>query len=145
MRSFILKRGLTKILIPVLALYATPACALELIMFETKGCIWCKKWRDEIGPIYPKTEEGKFAPLRQIDMIKDAREQFKINAPITISPTFVLVSEKNEVGRIVGYPGEEFFWSLLSELIEKATVFQQKQNRTSKPIARHTDVSDTNN
>ena len=129
MRSFILKRRLTKILILVLALYATPACALELIMFETKGCIWCKKWRDDIGPVYPKTEEGKFAPLRQIDMIENAREQFELNAPITISPTFVLVSGTKEIGRIVGYPGEEFFWSLLSELLAKAEVFSSGRNR----------------
>ena len=120
MSNFICKRKIAWVLIPAIALCVTPACALELIMFETEGCVWCKKWREDVGSIYDRTQEGKIAPLRSIDLTEDAQEQFKLKAPVSISPTFVLVSEKNEVGRIIGYPGEDFFWALLSDLLNKA-------------------------
>ena len=119
MSNFIIKRKIAWILVPTIALWVTPAHALELIMFETKGCIWCKKWHEDVGSIYSRTDEGKIAPLRQIQMIEDFQGQLKLKAPVTVSPTFVLVAENNEVGRIIGYPGDEFFWFLLSELLEK--------------------------
>ena len=119
MSNFIIKREITWIFVPIIALWVTPAHALELIMFETKGCIWCKKWHEDVGSVYSRTEEGKIAPLRQIEMIEDFHDQLKLKALVTVSPTFVLVAERNEVGRIIGYPGDEFFWFLLSELLEK--------------------------
>ena len=39
--------------------------------------------------------------------------------PVRSSPTFVLVDGGREIGRITGYPGAEFFWPLLGELIAK--------------------------
>ncbi|RZV98551.1 MAG: hypothetical protein EX266_17160, partial [Rhodobacteraceae bacterium] len=44
-----------------------PVAALELIMVEEHGCIWCARWNAEIAPIYPKTDEGERAPLRRVD------------------------------------------------------------------------------
>ena len=119
MGNFIIKQKIAWMLIPAIVLWVPAAYSLELIMFETEGCIWCKKWHGDIGSVYSRTEEGKIAPLRQIKMIEDFQDQLNLNAPVTVSPTFVLVAEKNEVGRIIGYPGDEFFWFLLSELLEK--------------------------
>ena len=42
--------------------------SLELVMVEEEGCMWCQRWLEEIGPIYPKSSEGKRAPLRRIDI-----------------------------------------------------------------------------
>ncbi len=42
--------------------------AAELIMLEEDGCPWCELWREEVGGIYPVTEEGKRLPLRIIDI-----------------------------------------------------------------------------
>ena len=38
---------------------------------------------------------------------------------IVFTPTFVLWHEGREIGRIVGYLGEDFFWGQLGELIEQ--------------------------
>ena len=38
---------------------------------------------------------------------------------IVYTPTFVLMDGGREIGRIVGYPGEDFFWSLLGELVQR--------------------------
>ena len=42
--------------------------AAELIMVEQQGCYYCLEWKDQLGHIYPKTPEGKFAPLKTIDI-----------------------------------------------------------------------------
>ncbi len=97
-----------------------PVHAAELVMFESKICEWCDAWHAEIGPIYPKTDEGKRAPLRTVD-IHDARPGDLTDIDgIRFTPTFVLLADDgNEIGRINGYPGEDFFWGLLGELIAK--------------------------
>ena len=40
-------------------------------MFRRDGCSWCAKWDREIGPIYPKTEFNRRAPLRQVNLDHD--------------------------------------------------------------------------
>ena len=43
--------------------------AAELIMVEQQGCYYCLEWKDQLGHIYPKTPEGKFAPLKTRDSL----------------------------------------------------------------------------
>ena len=40
-------------------------------------------------------------------------------APIRYTPTFVLIEDGKEIGRIEGYPGDEFFWVRLENLLER--------------------------
>jgi hypothetical protein len=96
-----------------------PAAAAELLMFEDRGCAWCAAWHEEIGPIYPKTAEGRRAPLRRVDLGEARPPDLSELRAITYTPTFVLLEQGEEVGRILGYPGEDFFWGLLGELIER--------------------------
>lgn len=110
----------TMVLAP--SLFAGPALAsdLRLIMFEEMGCIWCTRWDAEIGPAYPKTEQGEIAPLTKLDIRDEVPEDISLDRPAHLTPTFVLLSEGAEVGRIEGYPGSEFFWFLLDEIIAGA-------------------------
>ncbi len=93
--------------------------AAELLMFEEPGCPWCAAWRAEIGVVYDKTAEGQKAPLRRVDMTAPRPKDLEAVEAVVFSPTFVLFAEGAEVGRIVGYPGEEFFWPMLSDLLER--------------------------
>jgi hypothetical protein len=93
--------------------------AAELLMFRRDGCPWCAKWDREIGPIYPKTEFNARAPLRLINLDHDP-EPAIIHAPIHYTPTFVLAEGGKEVGRIEGYPGDEFFWVRLENMLTQA-------------------------
>lgn len=99
-----------------LLLAARPAGAAELLMFELPGCPWCERWDAEVGPAYRHSSEGRRAPLRRLGM-RERPAGLVLAGPITHSPTFVLVDQGREVGRIVGYPGADFFWGLLGELI----------------------------
>jgi hypothetical protein len=98
---------------------AVQASAAELVMFEDAGCVWCRKFDREIGPIYPKTEEGRRAPLRHLDIARSGEAGVRLARPVNATPTFVLADNGLEIGRITGYPGEDFFWGLLGELLAK--------------------------
>lgn len=93
---------------------------MELLMFQQPGCMYCARWDAEVGPIYPKASEGRAAPLRRLDLHAALPEGIAISRPPTFTPTFVLIVDGVETGRIEGYPGEDFFWALLAEMITRA-------------------------
>jgi hypothetical protein len=95
------------------------AQAAELVMFEAQGCSWCEIWDAEIGAVYHKTEEGRAAPLRRVDIDEPRPPGLEALRGVVYTPTFVLLDADREVGRILGYPGEGHFWSLLGELIAR--------------------------
>lgn len=97
----------------------TRSGAAELLMFEEAGCSWCRRWDAEVGPGYPLSDEGRRAPLRRIDISRARSSGVILASPVTMTPTFVLVDAGAEVGRITGYPGADFFWGLVSEMIAK--------------------------
>ncbi len=98
---------------------AGSAQAAELIMFETQGCPWCLAWDKEVGVIYHKTAEGHTAPLRRLDIGDPRSPELAALPGIMYTPTFVLMDGGREVGRIVGYPGEDLFWGLFGELLAR--------------------------
>lgn len=103
-----------------LVLVGTAAAQMELIMVEEPGCIWCARWNDEISEIYPKTPEGRAAPLRRIDIRDRTPDDLSFARSLHFTPTFVLMLDGEEVSRIEGYPGEDFFWGLLTQMIDRA-------------------------
>ena len=74
---------------------------------------------DEIAPAYPKTAEGKFAPLTKRDISKGAPEGATFARRVNFTPTFILMDDGAELARIEGYPGEDFFWPLLTQLLQR--------------------------
>lgn len=97
----------------------------ELLMFEEPGCEWCERWNEEVGIVYDKTAEGRSAPLRRFMIRTKLPETIKLKTPATYTPTFILVEDGHEVGRITGYPGEDFFWGYLADLIAKLSGKQE--------------------
>ena len=93
--------------------------AATLLMFEQDYCEWCERWHEEIGVVYHKTTEGKRAPLRKVDIHSPLPEDISHIKMERFTPTFVLIDAGREVGRIRGYPGEDFFWGLLGQIIKK--------------------------
>ena len=101
---------------------ADDAAPLELVMFEQTWCEWCERWDEEIGVVYAKTDEGRAAPLRRVDIHDERPEELDAIGGIAFTPTFVLVEDGEELGRIAGYPGEDFFWPMLGKLLEKRAI-----------------------
>jgi hypothetical protein len=98
------------------------AAELTLVMVEQTGCKWCAAWNAEIGPAYPNTPEGAAAPLMRIDLHEPVPDGLSLARPAQFTPTFVLVADGAEIGRIEGYPGDIFFWPMLDELLARASV-----------------------
>jgi thioredoxin-related protein len=95
------------------------AQAAELVMFEQAGCSWCEAFDREIAPIYPKTDEGKRAPLRRVDIMGEVPPDLAFLSTERITPLFILVDRGREIGRIRGYPGDDHFWGLLSVMVKR--------------------------
>ncbi|MBU2982803.1 thioredoxin family protein [Lentibacter algarum] len=102
---------------------ALPAFAVELIMVEQKGCHYCREWNETIAPIYPKTTEGAFAPLRRADLFEGPPEGVTYARRVNFTPTFILIEDGAELARIEGYPGEDFFWGLLDMMLKANTTY----------------------
>ncbi|WP_146344118.1 hypothetical protein [Falsiphaeobacter marinintestinus] len=103
-------------------LISLPAMAAELVMVEQAGCAWCERWNEEIAPAYPKTSEGKFAPLRRVNL-RQIPDDLTVARRVTFTPTFLLVEDGQEITRMEGYPGEDFFWPLLSKMLTEHTAY----------------------
>ena len=99
---------------------AIPASAAELVMVEQAGCAWCERWNEEIAPAYPKTTEGKFAPLRRVDLWH-MPDDLELDRRVVFTPTFLIVENGQEIARLEGYPGQHFFWPVLANLLKEHT------------------------
>lgn len=89
-----------------------------LVMVEEPGCAYCARWHAEVGPAYANSAEGRYAPLRRVRIGAADIGHLK---GLRYTPTFVLVDGEREIGRITGYPGADFFWGLLADMLAKTT------------------------
>jgi hypothetical protein len=103
--------------------------ASELVMFERDGCVWCQRWDREIGPVYDRTAEAKMLPLRRINTGSQTAGGITLASPVRYTPTFVVVDNGREVGRITGYLNDDAFWGLLAVLATKVTPPASDTNR----------------
>lgn len=120
------KHVLTTLAAVLLWLPAPAKAETILLMAEEVGCVWCARWDEEISEIYPKTAEGQTAPLVRFDLHGETPEDVSFARRVHFTPTFVLVDNGVEVGRIEGYPGEDFFWGLLSMMLRDAGIGLKK-------------------
>ena len=111
------------ILFAVLLLLWSPINASEknglfrLVYVFSDQCVFCKAWERDVGRLYGDTEYAKKAPLFKIE-ISLFREYFTDATPnVSVTPTFILMSGNEEIGRIVGYQNRDMFFWALSEYI----------------------------
>lgn len=107
-------------LITALSLFATPLSAAELVLFEFDGCLWCEEWKKDVGTYYHDTAEGKAAPVRVVDLFDKRPEHLRNIRPVRATPTFVLVEDGRELGRITGYSNAKSFWVDFGKMLSDA-------------------------
>jgi hypothetical protein len=107
------------VLIAGLVANAAGLGAAELVMFEDPSCSWCRRWHREVGPSYPRSPEGLRAPLRRVHIRDQRKAGVSLAGPVNVTPTFVLAERGRELGRIVGYPGSDFFYPAIADLLER--------------------------
>lgn len=122
-------RFLKIIMTGLLGVFLTTAqlgAEVRLMMVEEHGCPWCERWKAEIGPIYPKTSEGRIAPLFTVMIHDPLKENITLLSPPVFTPTFILLNDGQEIGRIEGYQSDEFFWWFMQTMIKKLPADAQK-------------------
>lgn len=112
------------------AFLTSPAVAgdFRLIMVEQPGCAYCAAWDDQIAPAYDKTAEGQFAPLVRADLHIGPPDGVTYSRRVNFTPTFILVEDSQEVARMEGYVGEDFFWPIFAQLLEENSEFEPVTN-----------------
>lgn len=101
----------------VIALAPLPAAAAELVMVEQVGCAYCQLWHKQIGHIYPVAAVSDVAPLRTVQLGEIDSAGFEITRPVVFTPTFLLVDDGQELARLEGYAGEDFFWPMVEKMV----------------------------
>lgn len=119
-------RGLRRVLASLvfLGLSALPAAAQQfrLLMIEQVGCYVCAAFNRDIAPSYAVSAEGSFAPLVHADLRGPLPEGVTLDSHPFVTPTFILIGPDGaEVERLIGFPGEDFFWPYINEMFERAT------------------------
>ncbi|MDP2355012.1 MAG: hypothetical protein Q8M31_02990 [Beijerinckiaceae bacterium] len=113
---------LANILVAAALSLSTASAALadtfELLMFERAGCVYCVRWDREVGPAYPLTPQGQLAPLRKISLDNGQPKGLGLDMPVRYSPTFVLMKDGKEAGRITGYMSDAMFWGIFAKMLE---------------------------
>ncbi len=94
---------------------AVPA-GLRLVMVDDPSCAYCRKWLAEVGPYYSTSRQGMRAPLVRRQQGDAGLAPF---SRLNYTPTFLLVEDGREVGRLVGYSGARQFWVDLDDLLAK--------------------------
>lgn len=90
----------------------------ELLMFKSDSCGWCGLWEREIGKVWPLTPEAAVLRLQRIDLDRPGGGRpAGLASPVEVTPTFVVLQCGREIGRIVGYNDEAFFWQRLGVII----------------------------
>ncbi len=84
-------------------------------MITSDTCSWCEAFENEVGGIYYKTKEAQKLPLQRHNFYDQFPDYLSHITPATMTPTFIIIFEGSEKGRIIGYPGSELFWWRLSE------------------------------
>ncbi|WP_296424754.1 hypothetical protein [Yoonia sp.] len=117
----------------VLVAGATVTAQPALLMAEEPGCIWCARWNAEVAPIYGRTGEGAAVPLRRMNVTQPTPADVTLVRAVNFTPTFILLQDGQELSRIEGYPGQDFFWGLLGTMLKQHDIPFELKIATPEP------------
>ncbi|MCU0888959.1 MAG: thioredoxin family protein [Rubritepida sp.] len=104
----------------LLAPRAARAEGARMVLLERHDCPWCVRWRREVGErAWNRSNLGRRAPLRAVDVATGLPEDLRFLTDWRVTPSFVLVAQGREIGRITGYQGDHFFWAAAEALIAR--------------------------
>ncbi|WBU63247.1 SoxS protein [Paracoccus aerodenitrificans] len=90
---------------------------VQLLMVRQDGCHFCAEWEREIGTDYNETAQGIAAPLLRVNVHGPWPDGLALDRRPVVTPTFILIQDGIETGRIEGYPGPQEFRGELGELL----------------------------
>lgn len=94
--------------------------AVELVVFEHQDCTYCRAFRSDTLPLYRSNGQDVRAPVRFVRVEHSDTSTLNLNGRIEMVPTFVLMQNGRELGRIEGYWAPDNFFKMLSHLMLRA-------------------------
>jgi hypothetical protein len=96
---------------------------MRLLMIEQVGCYVCAAFNRDVAPAYEASPEAQLAPLIRADLRGPLPEGVTLTSRPFVTPTFILIGPDGvEVDRLTGFPGQDFFWPYVDEMIDRARV-----------------------
>ena len=93
----------------------------RLLMIEQAGCYYCRVFNRDVAPVYEASEEGRIAPLVHVQLRGPMPEGVTLSSTPFVTPTFILIGPDGvEIERLTGFPGEDFFWPYIGDMISAA-------------------------
>ena len=93
------------------------SAGVSLIMVDDPACRFCQTWNEAVGAGYAKSPEGAAAPLKRVPR---GAPELQGLAPVIYTPTFIVMDDGQELGRISGYSGPSYFYSDLRDILTRA-------------------------
>lgn len=94
---------------------------LRLLMIEQAGCYYCRVFNRDIAPVYENSKEGQTAPLIHAQLRGPLPDGITLSSTPFVTPTFILIGPDGaEIERLTGFPGEDFFWPYVGDMIATA-------------------------
>jgi hypothetical protein len=102
---------------------AAAAQGFRLLMIEQDGCLYCRIFNRDVAPVYAASAEGRAVPLIRADLRGPLPPGVTLASRPAVTPTFILIGPDGvERDRLMGYPGEDFFWGYLARMFDRAGV-----------------------
>lgn len=112
--------GLLLGLVSVCGPQPVQAGKLELVMFGSNSCVYCRLFNRHVAPGYRFSRLGHKVPLKKVDIARHGTGGYALrNGAITVTPTFVMFKKGREVARIRGYPGRENFYRMVRQIVRR--------------------------
>ena len=91
-----------------------------LIMVTDKNCPYCQAWEREVGSVYPNTTLSIEYRLVRVELKRPLSKFNSLTKSVHGTPTFILINNGLEIGRIEGFSDAEMFWWLLDDIVDQA-------------------------
>ena len=98
----------------------------ELIMFETSLCNHCVVFDAEVTKLYKSHSLAKTAPMVKVNMDEVGTGRYHLNKPIQMVPTFVVMKNGKEIGRISGMVNKFSFLAFVRDKLYPTTKIAKK-------------------
>ena len=89
-------------------------------MVEKKGCIYCLAWDRNVAPGYGASKGGQAAPLMRVDIHGPYPDGLALARRPFVTPTFILLDNGVEIGRLEGHMTAPQFHAALNGLLAQA-------------------------
>lgn len=96
---------------------AAPGPNLQLVVLEVDNCVYCDVFRRRMLAAYQASKQGQRAPIRFVNINDPDLGDLGLTQPVGIVPTFIMLENNQEIGRIPGLMGHQDFFRAIDYML----------------------------